>query len=55
MLAETFDYLVALADGDGRKFFNYFENVISLYKINTENFPLNIEKLQEVVGTRVTK
>ena len=51
--AETFDYLVGLADGDGRKFFNYFENVISLFKINTEIFPLSIEKLQEVVGTRV--
>lgn len=50
---DSFALLISLADGDGRKFFNYFENVIELYKISKENFPLNREKLQELVGKRV--
>ncbi|MEK6627500.1 MAG: replication-associated recombination protein A [Bdellovibrionota bacterium] len=49
----TFDYLVALADGDGRKFFNYLESVIELYKISHENFPLDKETLQRLVGSKV--
>jgi len=49
---KTFEYLLALADGDGRKFFNYFESVIELYKISREGFPLNIDSLQRLVGTK---
>jgi putative ATPase len=50
---ETFDYLVSLSDGDGRKFFNFIESTLELYKISTENFPLSIETLQQLVGSRV--
>lgn len=54
LLAEqTFEYLVRLADGDGRRFLNYLESVIELYKISNENFPLSIETLQNLVGSRV--
>ena len=59
----TFDYLVGLSDGDGRKFFNYLESVIELFKIETNkieknnieknDFPLNIEMLQRLVGSKV--
>lgn len=50
---KTFDYLVALSDGDGRKFFNYLESVIELFKLDKENFPLNVETLQQLVGSKV--
>ena len=50
---KTFDNLVALADGDGRKFFNFLESVIELYKISKDNFPLSIETLQLLVGSKV--
>lgn len=49
----TFDYLVGLSDGDGRKFFNFLESVIELYKIEKTGFPLNIETLQQLVGSKV--
>ena len=49
----TFDYLVGLSDGDGRKFFNFLESVIELYKIEKTDFPLTIAKLQQLVGSKV--
>jgi putative ATPase len=49
----TFELLVSLADGDGRKFYNYFESVLELYKINKERFPLDTETLRQLVGSRV--
>lgn len=49
----TFDYLVGLADGDGRKFFNFLESVIELYKIERTDFPLDISTLQQLVGSKV--
>lgn len=49
----TFDYLVGLADGDGRKFFNFLESVIELYKIEKKDFPLDISTLQQLVGSKV--
>ncbi len=49
----TFDYLVGLADGDGRKFFNFLESVIELYKIEKTDFPLEILTLQQLVGGKV--
>lgn len=48
----TFDYLVRMADGDGRKFFNYTESVIDYYHIDKEKFPLNPETLQQLVGSQ---
>lgn len=50
---ETFDYLVGLADGDGRKFYNYIESAVELYRIGNEKFPLDIETLQQLVGNRI--
>lgn len=50
---KTFNYLVSLCDGDGRKFFNYTESVIELFKIDKENFPLSTETLQHLVGSKV--
>ncbi len=50
---KTFDYLVGLADGDGRKFFNFLESVIELYKIEKTDFPLEILTLQQLVGSKV--
>ena len=49
----TFDYLVGLADGDGRKFFNFLESVIELYKIEKTDFPLDTGTLQQLVGNKV--
>jgi putative ATPase len=49
----TFELLVSLADGDGRKFYNYFESVLELYKINKQRFPLDTETLRQLVGSRV--
>lgn len=50
---DTFNYLVGLSDGDGRKFFNFLESVIELYKIEKTGFPLTIETLQQLVGSKV--
>lgn len=50
---DTFEYLISLADGDGRKFFNYMESVLDLYKISKEQFPLDRETMQQLVGSKV--
>ena len=51
--SEAFDYLVGLADGDGRKFFNYIESVIELFSLSKDQFPLEIETLQQLVGSKI--
>ncbi|MGZ3724195.1 MAG: replication-associated recombination protein A [Pseudobdellovibrio sp.] len=50
---EAFEKLISLSDGDGRKFFNYLESAIELYKISKENFPLGLETLMQLVGSKV--
>ncbi|AGH95788.1 replication-associated recombination protein A [Pseudobdellovibrio exovorus] len=50
---ESLEQLISLADGDGRKFFNYLESAIELYKISPEGFPLNTETLMQLVGSKV--
>ena len=50
---ESLELLISLADGDGRKFFNYLEGAVELRKISTEEFPLDIEKLKQLVGNKV--
>lgn len=50
---DVFDELMRLSDGDGRKFFNYFESILELYKISSENFPLNRETLQNLIGSQI--
>lgn len=50
---KTFEYLIGLSDGDGRKFFNFLESVVELYKIEKNGFPLTIETLQQLVGSKV--
>ena len=50
---DVFDYLVGLADGDGRKFFNYFESVVDLFHLSKDRFPLSIEILQQLVGSKI--
>lgn len=49
----SFVALMAMADGDGRRFFNYLESVISLYRIGSEHFPLTEERLRELVGSSI--
>lgn len=53
MSDHTFDYLVGLSDGDGRKFYNYMESALELFKLDQADFPLTIETLQQLVGTKV--
>ncbi len=50
---ESFEHLINLADGDGRKFFNYLESALELFRISPESFPLELPTLQELVGSRV--
>lgn len=50
---KTFDYLVALSDGDGRKFFNYLESTLELFRLGASYFPLDTETLQKLVGSKV--
>ena len=50
--AETIEVLSEMADGDGRKFLNLIESAVELYRISTEEFPLNKERLIELVGHR---
>lgn len=50
---EAFEFLIGLADGDGRKFFNYLESAIELFKISKDNFPLNKDTLFQLVGSKV--
>lgn len=50
---ESLELLMSLADGDGRKFFNYLESAVELKKISTEEFPLDIEKLKQLVGSKM--
>jgi putative ATPase len=51
--AESLELLINLADGDGRKFFNYLESAVELRKISSEEFPLDIEKLKQLVGSKM--
>ncbi len=54
LLADVaFDHLVSLADGDGRRFFNYVESVIELFKIDKSVFPISKETLQDLVGSKI--
>jgi putative ATPase len=50
---EALDLLINSADGDGRKFFNYLESAVELRKISREEFPLDIEKLNQLVGSKL--
>lgn len=45
--------LYNLADGDGRRLLNLLESVVSLYRINSENFPMNVESLEELISHKV--
>lgn len=50
---QAFNFLILLSDGDGRKFFNYLESVIELYKISADMFPLDNQTLQNLVGSKM--
>lgn len=50
---ESLELLINSADGDGRKFFNYLESAVELRKISSEEFPLDIEKLKQLVGSKM--
>lgn len=50
---EAYEKLVGLADGDGRKFFNYLESAVELFKISKEYFPMTGEVLLQLVGNKV--
>jgi putative ATPase len=45
--------LFNLADGDGRRLLNLLESVLSLYRINSENFPMNVDNLEELISHKV--
>lgn len=53
LVQEAFQELMALADGDGRKFLNYLESTYELHKISTQDFPLNTETLLQLIGRQV--
>jgi putative ATPase len=50
---EAFEKLIMLSDGDGRKFFNYLESAVELFKISKDYFPMTSETLMELVGNKV--
>lgn len=45
--------LFNIADGDGRRLLNLLESVVSLYRINSQNFPMSVENLQELISHKV--
>lgn len=45
--------LFNISDGDGRRLLNLLESVLSLYRINSENFPMNVENLEELISHKV--
>ncbi len=45
--------LFNLSDGDGRRLLNLLESVISLYRINHDGFPMNVEHLEELISHKV--
>ncbi len=50
---QSYETLIQLADGDGRRFLNLLESIIELFKINPTNFPIGIEQLEELMSHRV--
>ncbi len=50
---EAFEKLVSLSDGDGRKFFNFLESALELFKISKEYFPMSVEVLVQLVGNKI--
>jgi putative ATPase len=45
--------LFNIADGDGRRLLNLLESVVSLYRINEQNFPMSVENLEEFISHKV--
>lgn len=50
---ESLSLLMNMADGDGRRFFNYLESAISLYRIDSAQFPINADRLKELIGSSI--
>lgn len=54
LLDETaLNTLFNLSDGDGRRLLNLLESVLSLYRINSENFPMKVADLEELICHKV--
>lgn len=47
------DALFAIADGDGRRLLNLLESVVSLFRINSDGFPMNIQNFEELISHKV--
>lgn len=45
--------LFQISDGDGRRLLNLLESVVSLYRINSHDFPMNVENLEELISHKV--
>ncbi len=45
--------LFNIADGDGRRLLNLLESVVSLYRINSQDFPMSVENLKELISHKV--
>lgn len=45
--------LFNIADGDGRRLLNLLESVVSLYRINSQGFPMSVENLEELISHKV--
>lgn len=45
--------LFQIADGDGRRLLNLLESVLSLYRINQQDFPMKVENLEELISHKV--
>ena len=50
ILNEQKEKLMALADGDGRRFLNILESVIELYHLEPNNFKLSFEDIENLVA-----
>jgi putative ATPase len=46
------EYLFSMADGDARRFLNRLEEIIQYHQINSKIFPVDKEKVLEVLGTK---
>lgn len=45
--------LFQISDGDGRRFLNLLESVVSLFRLGSDQFPMNVENLEELISHKV--
>ncbi len=51
--SDSVESLISIADGDGRRFLNLLESIVTLYKISSENFPMSFEQVEELISHKL--